>query len=567
MVFGEIVKYFIPRNFNGPDAMTAHQHMQERRSRHDPDPEISTLRSATRVRNEGEVSSEPASSPDPLCIITTTPEADSYHTYRHEYNNLNSNKQYEPATGPEQNTPGNTRANSSGEAIKVQLEKDEDPMDLDSIGSGSDSRIAALADARKTIQSREAQLCEQKLINDEGNEFIDQWMMQCSQQQQLLDEKGLEIDALHSAQKRFQRDEAELKGLLHDQKSKLRHIHDRLQESMRINRQLEKCLEDCKERIFRSQPFQGPTDMQLVNMYEGLCDSVDKWVHRSVADGDNTIVQLGDVQNHATCLVALERYFDPVESLAIPQIPAIRNVMVGSVIMRIIHGGILHDRFSRLGLDTITNNVLDGVVSALGELEPAKGKQITQGSERTHRMSDIGLDFEDCQSWRVDLQRALSISCGLRENTARALKTQCDSIIQAVKMVGISDEPFDDIRKGCEDFLLEAAKLAEGISHSTNSYEFIKAFATDAPGEHRFILAKDLKNFNVIDSRTGSGLRPQSKPIADSTGKVGEMVCNVFPSLKRHDNTSKGDIVLCKATIVAHFDHPIPPVGKKKNTS
>jgi len=139
-------------------------------------------------------------------------------------------------------------------------------------------------------------------------------------------------------------------------------------------------------------------------------------------------------------------------------------------------------------------------------------------------------------------------------------------ILESLKMIGASNEAFDDIRRGCEEFLLEASKLAEGISLSTKHYTFTEAFVDDAPAEGRVMLEKDLKDYNVIDSRTGAGLRSKSKPIADSNGKVGEVIFNVFPSFNCRENITRDETVLSKATIVVQFDKPIPTLGKRKGT-
>lgn len=166
----------------------------------------------------------------------------------------------------------------------------------------------------------------------------------------------------------------------------------------------------------------------------------------------------------------------------------------------------------------------------------------------------------------MDLHRALNVYCGRQSKLPRPLEACHNTILEALEMIGVSDEAVDDIRRGCESFLLEAMKLAEGMSLSMGDYIFGSAIANDAPAEDRIMFADGLKNYNVIDSRTVACLRSKSKPIADPNGKVGEMIFNVFPSIHRRDKATNHYTVLCKATVVVQFDHPIPSMGKTKAT-
>lgn len=174
----------------------------------------------------------------------------------------------------------------------------------------------------------------------------------------------------------------------------------------------------------------------------------------------------------------------------------------------------------------------------------------------------MSLDFEDSQSWKVDLQRALKVFCDARGDSSKAMKVQRGRILRSLEVVGTSDEPTQSIDDECYALLQESHKFAEGIRLSTSSYGFRMPSETD----HSIMLAKHLTNYNVVDSRTGATLRPQSKPIEDRDGRVGEVVCDVFPAFFRRKDASCDEVELCKGTLVVHFDHPVPPVGRKQNS-
>lgn len=372
----ELVRFVTAHVF--PEAMTANLHNQERQSHRAVDPSIDKPRHGTRARNESASVSEPVSSPDPLCTTTAPPQPVSNRTAGHPYNKPRSIEKCHAGTRPEQTTSVKTRANTNFEPIKVQLSKDEDLMDLDSTSSASDTYIDALADARKKNKILKGKLRAQSLTSDkevaEAKGEIERWKMKYMQKRDLLREKDIEVRRL---QKNYQDHEVSLRSLLNDLDSKLKRAQADLENQLRVNHNLENSLEDCKERIFRSQPFQGPTDKQLVDMYENLCDSIDKWVHRSVADDEDTIERFSKMQFDPTLHTTFGQYLTWHEIMAVSRMPQVGNIMIVSVIMRVVNMRVLRTGFLRLGLDPITNDALDGAVAALSKLDPAKGKHTT----------------------------------------------------------------------------------------------------------------------------------------------------------------------------------------------
>ncbi|KAK5056032.1 hypothetical protein LTR84_012583 [Exophiala bonariae] len=493
--------------------------------------------------------SEAQSSPDPL-----NPAVTGYRYHDENSHNDQRKSTHFAAIEPEKKSRLKTRATHSDKFVKHRHETDNDGPDVTFEGSASDSRMEAFAEAYKKVQHLEAELKDQQVINKNmvgaAKDEIDHWKNKYCRAKDRLDDRSIEINKLRGEIDTYQ---AELKIYEGNEaayqrknvalKDQLELVKSHLQEHKLLNHNLEKNLEDCKERIFRSQPFQGQTDTELLNTYTNLCDSIDKWVYKSVADGENNVLRLGDVQSRSDGPIALGDAFSLEEIAAIRQFPTLGNVMVSAFIMRALGAGFLHNEFSRFGLDAVTNDVLGGIAAGVQKLEPAKA-------------------IEDCQSWRADLQRVLDLFSTAAGNKLKALNDWQLRILQSVELVGMSDEAVDDIRLDCQAFILEAAMLAEGMYFSTSSY----GFRTPALGIGTPLSAQDLKKFNVIDGSTGALLRPKRSPIEDRNGRVGEMGFAVFPAFHRHREGSMSSVELCKATIVVRFDLPVPPVGKPKQT-
>lgn len=366
-------------------------HNQKRQSLQALDPSPATRRVTNSVRDEGTSASEPLFSSDPLHAQMTHPESDSSRTDQRPWNKPYRNNKYKPATHSKQTTFDNTRGNPPFKSFEAWPKSDEASLDLALVKPASEFHFDDLAEAHRTIQSLLDQLHHQRVVNNEirneAREAIASRRDMISHQGQLLREKDSEVRSAKDAIQRYRSRITQLRTSLHDQNSELKVAQRRLQENLQINHDLERNLDDCKERIFRSQPFQGPTDTQLANIYKNLCDSIDQWVYRSVADGDKTMQQLHDVQLHPSLSTAFMTYFSREEILALSRTPQVGNIMIGSYIMRIVCKDFLGGEFLRLGLDTSTDHVLEGALAALREVEPAKGKQTALDLNQTYRRS------------------------------------------------------------------------------------------------------------------------------------------------------------------------------------
>jgi len=149
------------------------------------------------------------------------------------------------------------------------------------------------------------------------------------------------------------------------------------------------------------------------------------------------------------------------------------------------------------------------------------------------------------------MYRTLRVLGPLNEACEAALR-DCEALVNnSVTTRGVNNNQLEH-----PQFVREAAELAISIRESTLIYHF-EALCDKTATEGRVFFLDDLKKYIIIDSKTGSALRPSAVPIAGPGGRVGEFLFTVRPALMRQATGPKEKIVLVKATVVVKFDHPV----------
>lgn len=139
-------------------------------------------------------------------------------------------------------------------------------------------------------------------------------------------------------------------------------------------------LDDCKERIFRLQPFEAKSDTDIASLYEGLCETVTALVAELFDRGDD----VGAIANGTAAVTAkfvLEHgqssgYGDKMAAILKVK-PLADEVMLSSVIVRYLSREILSGGGLCLGLDRDTEEFVYGIMNGLCQLEPSKGEHST----------------------------------------------------------------------------------------------------------------------------------------------------------------------------------------------
>ncbi|KAJ9499740.1 hypothetical protein LTR99_000371 [Exophiala xenobiotica] len=326
----------------------------------------------------------------------------------------------------------------------------------------------------------------------------------------------------------------------------LRHTEADLTKACDKIHALEASLDDCKKRIFALQPFEGPADGELSTSFKGLLNSIEDWLDINFGDVQSAIPRLSASVSVRSSALRLSHFFEDDELVAIQQFPNVSHSMLGSFILRSLASYVFGDSILIPGLDPDRQRLLSDLTKAMNRLQPAKDEEI-------------------CQAWRVDMYRALESLDSERANREGYLHAFSTALLEVMAILSPDTARSREVQAACTDFVSDAALLADKIRLCTNEYETVFPFSYNEAPEQRVIYEHGLEEHDIIDGVTGMKLRHASKPIAASDGRVGEMVCVVYPGFVRKASNSKARAQLCKATVVVAFDHAVPRVGKRKD--
>ncbi|OAL39379.1 hypothetical protein AYO20_01249 [Fonsecaea nubica] len=322
-------------------------------------------------------------------------------------------------------------------------------------------------------------------------------------------------------------------------------LKSQLQQSRVDRESLLRNLESCKDRIFRMLPVEGMADTQLQQQYITLCKGIESCcdVHFGDAEGFIAALSCDDGSSGRTIGTQLGMDYLSKRNLVLAeQNPNIEIPMMQRQIFDCLYETLLGAERILPGLDPDTETCLGRIIDGLSALKPAKDKEA------------IGM-------WRIDLQRSLNTDKQLKQlrearlNQIEEHLTQGAAVLKEMGYHGCSSEP-----SLCRQIVQEAGDLAQNIRHSMS--QFVFEFELD----HPVIKAEQVKDFTIIDSRTGSILSSSAIPVVGSAGRVGEVQFLVYPAFVRRSMESRKKIVLVKPTIVVQFDYPVRR-GKKNKSS
>lgn len=155
-------------------------------------------------------------------------------------------------------------------------------------------------------------------------------------------------------------------------------LKEQLNNATAKNRSLEDSLEECKERIFKLQPFEAKSDTDIASIYETLCDNISAWV----ADMFDAFGETGEMSNGMAALVADSELRKTEPSalgngmvLLVKAHPVTDEVVLSSLIIRLLYRKVFGTKDLCFGLDTSTQNFLLRIMKEFSHLEPSKGKQ------------------------------------------------------------------------------------------------------------------------------------------------------------------------------------------------
>lgn len=192
---------------------------------------------------------------------------------------------------------------------------------------------------------------------------------------------------------------------LEEKEQSISSLQEKVNRATAENRTLKVDLEDCKERIFVMQPFEGKSDTEIAALYESLCEIVTSLVTKVFDRMDDIgVTARGKAAVAARSVLQSGRpseYGDKLSALTEAN-PSADEVMLSSVILRFLVREILFGSGFCFGVDQDSQGFVNRIMDTLSQLEPAKGKQsnhsiqLTLTTYRSSRHRDVACRHLSC---------------------------------------------------------------------------------------------------------------------------------------------------------------------------
>jgi hypothetical protein len=258
-------------------------------------------------------------------------------------------------------------ANRKARAVKTSQQTcDIDPDSCASMRDYSGSAVHASV-ARPCPCAREAK----PVINLDGNEYVlripaadtDAFVSNLKKSERTE-------DALQRAYKGLESLQADLRGAKERESSK----HAQLLQAENDIVHLEKCLNDCKDRIFEMQPIEHMTDAQVAEQYVTLCEAVSDWTDQQFGELDDPLEAINDVMQRGTTRQVIKKCLVSTGDLDIARTDPLSGcIVLTSFIYQFLHQSILQETIFFPGLSPAWENFVSFMEGGMRTLQPARG--------------------------------------------------------------------------------------------------------------------------------------------------------------------------------------------------
>jgi hypothetical protein len=150
--------------------------------------------------------------------------------------------------------------------------------------------------------------------------------------------------------------------------------HVRLLQAENDNKHLERCLEDCKHRIFEMQPIEHMTDAQIAEQYVALCEAISDWTDQQFGEVDNPLEATEEVAQQGTARRLIEKCLVRTGGLDIARThPSSGCIILTSFIHMFLHRAILHEKIFWPGLSPAWQDFAFFMEGGMRTLQPTRG--------------------------------------------------------------------------------------------------------------------------------------------------------------------------------------------------
>ncbi len=137
---------------------------------------------------------------------------------------------------------------------------------------------------------------------------------------------------------------------------------------------LEKCLDDCKERIFKMQPLEHLTDSEVAEQYRTLCESISDWTDSQFGDYDIPLSMLEACFGTGTPARLVHAYLVPDRLMEVAKkYPNAACPIITYLIHRHVDQSILREDLCFPGLDPTCEEFVSFMANAMKNNKPSRG--------------------------------------------------------------------------------------------------------------------------------------------------------------------------------------------------
>lgn len=154
-------------------------------------------------------------------------------------------------------------------------------------------------------------------------------------------------------------------------RNKGQQVEEQLCKSQEKNKNLAAALEECKDRLFDTQPYQSLTDDGISNLYTIFSQAVEDWVLFDIPSESNTLKLLR--RSNAGAKLVAKCMADSEVDLS-KRFPRIDGLMLVAMFFRYVYHFFLAPGVMEAGLGESEQIILDNVMDGLSKVVPPKGK-------------------------------------------------------------------------------------------------------------------------------------------------------------------------------------------------
>lgn len=324
-------------------------------------------------------------------------------------------------------------------------------------------------------------------------------------------------------------------------------------------------LEDCKAQIFKLNPTAQTNDRQIFEQYYRLCESITDWTHSTFGEIEGILPRMDGANADLTTQLMMVDYLNFGGYGRIFRVnPSIELPMTMWLVLHHLVCSVLDEERQFFGYGAEIN----GAVAVLEDLKRSSGASTGESNLPSCHFNSMKESkphvTDQVKLWKADLLTAMVSKEELQQGYNHYLQSVSLWFYPLLKAVLSHQERQDDILPSFHKLTEEAGELSKLFGLSLSSYRFQCDFFPNSPIDSRTLWHDSVNKYKFIDVKTGQDIRGSSSFQRGEDGKVGTMLCVIFPALVREKTENSEEIELQKATVLLEPQFPLIRRGRAK---